>query len=363
MSNETKTVRVDLGERSYDISIGSDGPIGSVLSGLGVKRVLIISDSNVAAFYLPWCKKKLAESGLEVSECVFPAGEPSKCLDTMAMLYDAAVAARLDRSSAVLALGGGVVGDAAGFLAASYLRGVHFVQVPTTLLGMVDSSVGGKTGINLPQGKNLVGAFYQPVEVDINLDTLVTLQDREYRAGLAEVVKYGVIWDADLFALLEQRTESLLKQDPALLADVVARCCEIKAEVVSQDEREGGLRAILNFGHTLGHALENLLGYGEWLHGEAVSAGMVYAAEVSVAQHGLTRGEADRIRNLLQALQLPIEWRGPSGDVEWSAVLDAMGRDKKTIGSVLKFVLSDRIGHVDFGCVVPDAALAGIYSE
>ncbi|MBL7115890.1 MAG: 3-dehydroquinate synthase [Kiritimatiellae bacterium] len=362
MSNETKIVSVDLGERSYDISIGSDGPVGAVLSGLDVKRALIVSDSNVAALYLPWCRKKLSEAGLEVSECVFPAGEPSKCLETMAMLYDAAVSARLDRSSVVVALGGGVVGDAAGFLAASYLRGVRFVQVPTTLLAMVDSSVGGKTGINLPQGKNLVGAFYQPVEVDINLDTLVTLQNREYRAGLAEVVKYGVIWDADLFALLEQRTDDLLKQDPMLLADVVARCCEIKAEVVSQDEREGGLRAILNFGHTLGHALENILGYGEWLHGEAVSAGMVYAAEVSVAQHGLTRVEADRIHDVLQALQLPVQWRGPNGDVAWSLVLDAMGRDKKTIGSVLKFVLSDRIGHVDFGCVVAEEALAEVFS-
>jgi 3-dehydroquinate synthase len=263
------------------------------------------------------------------------------------------VAAGLDRRGVVVALGGGVVGDLAGFLAATWLRGVRLVQAPTTLLAMVDSSVGGKTGINLPQGKNLVGAFYQPVEVDIDLRTLATLPEREYRSGLAEVVKYGVIRDAGLFADLEAGADRLMARDVTLLADIVARCCRIKADVVAGDETESGPRAILNFGHTLGHALETVRGYGTWAHGEAVAAGMAYAGEVSIRRCGFPSDDNRRLRRLLERLGLPVDWRaGGDTATDWAAMHAAMARDKKTQAGVVRFVLARRIGEAAFGCEV-----------
>ena len=236
-----------------------------------------------------------------------------------------------------------------GFAAASWLRGIRFVQVPTSLLAMVDSSVGGKTGINIPEGKNLVGAFHQPELVLMDLDTLKTLPERELAAGMAEVVKYGVIWDAELFRKLEQGS--------SVDAELIARCCEIKAEVVGKDERESGLRGILNFGHTAAHAIENVAGYGEFLHGEAVAIGMVYAVHLSVALKDLPAEEASRIEKLLSRLSLPI---GVAG-LEWKEIRAAMTVDKKTVGGLLKFVLADRIGHAEVGCEVPEKLLEEVW--
>lgn len=351
-----KTVQVKLGERSYPIFIGSGLPLSSMLeNGKGVKA-LVVSDATVDRLHGEACRRRLAEQGIETVPVVVPAGESSKCLKYVETLYERAAASRLDRNSIVVALGGGMVGDLAGFVAATYLRGLRFVQVPTTLLAMVDSSVGGKTGVNLERGKNLVGAFHQPMEVDADLALLETLPPREYVSGLAEVIKYGVIWDAAFFALIEHRAEDLLRRDPALLEQVVARCCEIKAEVVAMDEREIGPRAILNFGHTLGHAIETVGGYGRWLHGEAVAMGMHFAARVSVKARGLPDWEAARIVDVLRRMGLPIKPE-PDRAVAWGPLWDAMLSDKKTLRDRPRFVLAERLGAVTTGCEISEALL------
>jgi 3-dehydroquinate synthase len=261
--------------------------------------------------------------------------------------YDELANARLERKSFIVALGGGVVGDLAGFVAATYLRGIPFVQVPTTLLAQVDSSVGGKVGVNLKAGKNLVGAFHQPRLVLCDLDTLDTLGDREYRAGFAEVIKYGIISDAALFEQLEYEIPRLLKKDPESLGSVVARCCEIKADVVGQDETESGLRAILNFGHTIGHALEAISGYGKYLHGEAISIGQVAAARVSHEALGLPEEDVKRIKRLFERAQLPTQVRFTRAQLD--KLFIAMKLDKKVSGGEIKFVLAKKIGQVEFG--------------
>lgn len=345
-----KTVRVNLGERGYDVNVGAGVPVGSSLSSGAELRVLLISDSNVAPLYGDMCEEQLRAAGCSVARAVVPAGEESKNLDCVKDLYGEALKAGLERRSVIVALGGGMVGDLAGFVAATFLRGISFLQVPTTVLAMVDSAVGGKTAVNLPEGKNLVGAFHQPCEVAADLATLKTLPEREYLSGLAEVVKYGVIRDADLFSDLEKRVDGLLARDVNVLEDVVTRCCEIKAEVVQADERESSLRAILNFGHTLGHALERVLGYGHWLHGEAVSAGMVYALKLSVAEKGLPGDEAERGVALLARLGLPVDMTGLDAEVEWADLRTAMVTDKKSVGSVPRFVLAEKLGSVVFGC-------------
>ncbi|GAH17174.1 unnamed protein product, partial [marine sediment metagenome] len=263
----------------------------------------------------------LREAGFEVGRAAVPAGEESKSLNYALYLYDQAIEHGLDRNSLIVALGGGVVGDLAGYVAATYLRGIRYVQVPTSVVALVDSAVGGKTGVNLKQGKNLIGCFHQPSLVVADIDTLSTLPDREYRSGMAEVVKYGVIWDADFFELLEANCKELLKGPSALMEDVVARCCSIKAEVVRRDEREGGLRAILNFGHTVGHAIEKVAGYGEYLHGEAISVGMNYAAYLSVAMKGMTQADGVHIVSLLKDMGLPTKAPG----CEWGALREAIG--------------------------------------
>ncbi len=265
-----------------------------------------------------------------------PDGEEFKTLATAGIVLDALVGGGANRDTTVVALGGGVVGDIAGFAAACYMRGVAFIQVPTTLLAQVDSSVGGKTGVNHPQGKNLIGAFHQPRIVLIDTSTLVTLPARELRAGLAEVIKHGAIADIVFFEWLEKNISALLELDPDAVAYAVQRCCEIKAEVVAEDEREAGRRALLNFGHTFGHAIEHCLGYGEWLHGEAVAAGMVMAAQLS----GIDGDEVVRLQNLLVSAGLPA--RPPS--VGAQAMLDAMGMDKKVLQKQLRFVLLDKLG-------------------
>jgi 3-dehydroquinate synthase len=262
---------------------------------------------------------------------------------------------RLERKSFIVALGGGVVGDLAGFVAATYLRGIAFVQVPTTLLAQVDSSVGGKVGVNLKAGKNLVGAFYQPRLVVCDLDTLKTLPDREFRAGLAEVIKYGIIYDAGLFAQIERDLPRLLKREPKTLATVIARCCEIKAEVVGQDETEGGLRAILNFGHTIGHAIENISGYGKFLHGEAIAIGQVAVAKISHEILGLPERDVARIQNLFQRAGLPVKIQLNSAKRQ--KLLKAMRLDKKVSGGEITFVLAKRIGQVVWGQHVSEAQI------
>jgi 3-dehydroquinate synthase len=280
-----------------------------------------------------------------------PAGEKSKRIAVVEQCYDKLAAHRLERKSFIVALGGGVVGDLAGFVAATYLRGIPFVQVPTTLLAQVDSSVGGKTGVNLKAGKNLVGSFYQPRLVLCDLDTLKTLPKREYVSGLAEVIKYGVIYDAVLFAQLERNLPKLLHRDVAILTAVVARCCEIKADVVGHDETESGLRAILNFGHTVGHAIENSSGYGKFLHGEAISIGQVAAAKLSEKVLGLPSGDVARIENLFTNAGLPVRIKLNAG--QRKKLFTAMRLDKKVSGGEVKFVLAGKIGRVKYGCEVP----------
>jgi len=332
---------VALGARSYPIVIGP-GTLGRTVMAPIVGRysgVFVVTNDIVAPLYLDRVLDALGVA--PAGTLVVPDGEGQKCPETLWRLVDAMVESRLERGGVLVALGGGVIGDLAGFAAAVYQRGIDFVQVPTTLLAQVDSSVGGKTAINHPAGKNLIGAFHQPVAVVADTDTLTTLPDREYRAGLAEVVKYGVIRDAALFTWLADRVELLNARDPGTLAEAIERSCRNKAEVVAADEREAGERALLNFGHTFGHAFENLLGYGTWLHGEAVAAGMVAAAHLSVRLGRLDRGDAERLEALLLALGLPT--RIPATldpDAVWSAMLT----DKKTSHGRPKLILADALG-------------------
>jgi 3-dehydroquinate synthase len=350
----TEIVNVDLGERSYDISIGTELPIGEALGNDVNISALVISDSNVTPLYMERCVALLEARGLTVASAVVKAGELSKSLECAAELYGKAVDAGLDRKSVIVALGGGVVGDLAGFVAATFLRGVKFLQVPTSLLAMVDSSVGGKTAVDLPQGKNLVGAFYQPVEVVVDLDTLDTLPEREYISGLGEVIKYGMIWDEKLFEYFEQNIDAMLNRDKAVVQYIVKRCCEIKAEVVAEDEREGGLRAILNFGHTFAHALEAVSGYDKWLHGEAVSLGMIYAARLSIDACGFADNSAERLITLLDKLGLPVKL----DDIpDWAEIKLAMAADKKTVNAVPRFVLAEKVGKVKLGCEISEELL------
>ncbi len=347
-------VKVPLKERSYSILIG-----GGLLARLGAEcaklklgqRCAVITDRNVGPRYARAAIASLKAAGFDPVLITVPAGETAKSLKTVQSCYDELASHRLERKSFIVALGGGVVGDLAGFVAATYLRGVPFVQVPTTLLAQVDSSVGGKVGVNLKAGKNLVGAFYQPKLVLCDLDTLRTLPKREFRAGLAEVIKYGIIYDEALFERLENRLAKLLKLDAKLLGEVVARCCEIKADVVGQDETETGLRAILNFGHTIGHAIENSFGYGKYLHGEAISIGQIAAAELSCEVLGFCGGCAERIRDLFKRAGLPTEIH--LTPTQRKKLLAAMKLDKKVSGGEIKFVLAEDIGKVVWGQKVP----------
>jgi 3-dehydroquinate synthase len=353
-----RVVKVPLGGRSYPIWIGPRllDQLGPQCARLGLGgRCAIISDSHVAPRYAPAIITSLKGAGFDPLLIKVPAGETSKSLDTVARCYDALARHHFERKSFLIALGGGVVGDLAGFVAATYLRGVPFIQVPTTLLAQVDSSVGGKVGVNLKAGKNLVGAFHQPRLVLCDLGTLRTLPSREFRAGIAEIIKYGIIHDASLFEYVERRLPQLLRQDPKTLSAVVARCCEIKAEVVGQDETESAMRAILNFGHTIGHAIENSAGYGRYLHGEAISIGQVAAALLSGKVTGLPSADATRITELLSAAGLPT--RIDLSPQQRKTLLAAMKLDKKVSAGKVTFVLAERIGKVHWGRQVPDALL------
>lgn len=359
-----RKVTVPLGTRSYPIEIdrGLLAQLGLFCRDLNLReRCAIITDSNVGPLYMEPAAQALETAGFKPVRISFPAGETAKSLKIVQKCYDSLAENRLERKSFIVALGGGVVGDLAGFVAATYLRGIPFVQIPTTLLAQVDSSVGGKVGVNLTAGKNLVGAFYQPQLVLCDLATLDSLPEREFKAGLAEVIKYGIIYDAALFARIEQELPAILRRDQKILAELVARCCEIKADVVGQDETESGLRAILNFGHTVGHALEAISRYGKYLHGEAISIGQVAAAKLSCRLRGLPQSEAGRIKNLFQAAGLPVAVNLSKKQVE--QLFEAMRLDKKVSGGEIKFVLARAIGKVEFGAKVPENDLREVVAS
>ncbi len=337
-----KTLQVELGERSYPIYIGPDliGDGERLAPYIAGKQVIIVSNDTVAALYLNAVKGSLA-GDLHVTEVILPDGEQYKTLAVLETIFDAALADNHNRSTTILALGGGVVGDMAGFAAACYQRGVNFVQLPTTLLAQVDSSVGGKTAVNHPLGKNMIGAFYQPQAVFIDTGVLTSLPPREYAAGLAEVIKYGLICDRDFYQSLQDQREELKARDPEVLAQAIERSCAAKAQVVAADEREGGIRAILNLGHTFGHAIEAQQGYGAWLHGEAVAAGMVLAARLSAERGHVSADEVDGLVDWLAFQGLPVE---PPSNMTASHWLEHMARDKKVIDGRLRLVLLDAIG-------------------
>ena len=335
-------VPIALGDRSYGIVIGS-GLFGDAAVWQGLPRAataLIVSNPTVAGLYAGALRDALAPHYPRILTLELPDGEANKDWHSLNLIFERLLSEGCDRKTVLFALGGGVVGDMAGFAAACYMRGVPFVQVPTTLLAQVDSSVGGKTAVNHPLGKNMIGAFYQPARVVCDLDTLATLSERELSAGLAEVIKYGPIADAAFLDWIEANLGALLARDPAALAHAVQRSCEIKAAVVGEDEREAGLRAILNFGHTFGHAIEAGLGYGQWLHGEAVACGMVLASELSVQLGLMPAAFAERMRRLCASARLPV--RAPELGAE--RYLELMRIDKKSEGGALRFVLIEALG-------------------
>ncbi len=356
-----RIVNVELGPRSYGIHIapGAVRRLGERCAALpDVASALVVTDENVAKYALRPALDSLRSAGLRAESETLPPGEPTKSEPFLFRLYRCAITAGLDRRGVFIALGGGVIGDLAGFAAATFLRGVRYVQVPTTLLAMVDSSVGGKTGIDLPEGKNLVGAFHQPSVVVADLDLLRTLPPREWAAGMAEVIKYGMIWDAALFAEIESNPPSPYDPPNERLARLIARCCEIKAEVVGRDERESDLRAILNFGHTVGHAVEALAGYGSLLHGEAVAIGMVFAARLSERLGPWSADDTARLVRLLKRVGLPT---APPKSLMWPDVRRALSADKKSRGGAPRFVVAECLGRVRSGATAPEAILEEVW--
>jgi 3-dehydroquinate synthase len=348
-------LNVNLGDRSYPILIGEQllTKADLVLPHLAQKRVTIVTNTTVAPLYLEPLRQALESHGVNTVPIILPDGEAYKNAETLNQIYDALLTHRCERKTTLVALGGGVIGDLTGFAAATYLRGVPFIQVPTTLLAQVDSSVGGKTGINHPLGKNMIGAFYQPALVLADTATLNTLPDRELSAGLAEIIKYGLIRDLPFLDWLEQNMAKLLVRDPAALAYAIRRSCENKAEVVVADEKEGGVRALLNLGHTFGHAIESGMGYGNWLHGEAVAAGTVLAADLSRRMGWLSEADVERTRNLFKLAGLPVI----APDLGVEKYLDLMGLDKKVEGGKIRFILLRAIGEGVVTADVPEALL------
>ncbi|HET7670350.1 MAG TPA: 3-dehydroquinate synthase [Burkholderiales bacterium] len=345
-----ESLRVELGSRAYPIHIGA-GLVGrrELYAPHIAGAVAIVTNTVVAPLYLGQLKQALR--GSLVAEIVVDDGEQAKGWATLDRVFDALLAARLGRDGVIIALGGGVVGDLAGFAAATFQRGVGFIQVPTTLLAQVDSSVGGKTAINHARGKNMIGAFHQPQAVISDVATLDTLPDRELRAGLAEVIKHGVALDAALVDWLDGNMDKLLARDRGALAYAVRRSCELKAGIVAEDERESGARALLNFGHTFGHAIEAATGFREWLHGEAVAAGMVVATELSVRHRGLSAADARRVRELIARAGLPVAAPGLPRE-RWQ---ELMAIDKKAAGGQVRFILLEKIGRAALPAPVPEA--------
>jgi len=336
-------VKVELGNRSYDICIGENWlpQLGEILNFVPkTSRMIMITDENVNRLYSNKVLAVLRNAGFRVDLAVIPGGEGCKNLTTTASLYEQMVASGLDRKSTVVALGGGIVGDVAGFVAATYMRGIACIQIPTTLLAQVDSSVGGKTGVNLPQGKNLVGAFHQPGLVFVDVAFLETLSEREYLTGLAETIKYGIIWDQDFFEYLENHLERIKVRDSECLKHIIQRCCAIKADIVSQDETENSLRALLNLGHTFGHAFESLTNY-HFTHGEAVGIGTICAARLAHRLNLLPARDLARIENILKGYGLPTDY----GNLNSSDIIAQMHKDKKNIGGRMQIVLPTSIGN------------------
>ncbi len=343
-----KTVHVELGERSYPIYVGA-GLLGRedlVRPAVKGTQVMLVTNETVAPLYLE--KARQAFGAFQVGNVILPDGEEHKNLEVLGSIFDALLVHRHDRRTTLVALGGGVIGDITGFAAACYQRGVAFIQIPTTLLAQVDSSVGGKTAVNHPLGKNMIGAFHQPRCVLADTDTLNTLDGRQHRAGIAEVVKYGLIRDAAFFDWLEAHMEALLARNTDTVATAIERSCRNKADVVAADEREAGQRALLNLGHTFGHAIETGLGYGEWLHGEAVAAGMVMAADLSARSGWISAAELARIRGLIARIGLPV---AKPGALQAQRMLDLMAVDKKVVDGRIRLVLLRELGHA----VVTDA--------
>lgn len=342
---------VGLQERSYDIHVGAEllSQAELLLAHVPRKRVAIVTNTTVAPLYLERLDNTLRSVGISSTAVILPDGESYKTSATLNLIYDALLENRCERSTPLIALGGGVIGDMTGFAAATYLRGVPFIQIPTTLLSQVDSSVGGKTGINHPLGKNMIGAFYQPQLVLADISTLNTLPDRELSAGLAEVIKYGLIRDLPFLVWLEQNIQALLAREPAALQYAIVRSCSNKAEVVGVDERESGERALLNLGHTFGHAIESGMGYGVWLHGEAVAAGTVMAADLSCRLGRISASDVARVRELFKRAKLPVT----APDLGSERYLDLMGMDKKVESGKLRFVLLKQLGDAVITADVP----------
>ena len=337
-----QTLNVALGNRAYPIHIGSGllSQVSLILPHLKRKNVAIVTNTTVAPLYLAKLSQALKDAGVSVLEIILPDGEAYKNSETLNLIYDALLKNRCERSTTLIALGGGVIGDLTGYAAATYLRGVPFIQIPTTLLSQVDSSVGGKTGINHPLGKNMIGAFYQPKLVLADIDTLQTLPQRELSAGVAEVIKYGLIRDADFFDWLELNMNNLMALDEAVISYAIYRSCQNKAEVVAADEHETGERALLNLGHTFGHAIENAMGYGVWLHGEAVAAGTMLAADLSMRMGWLNSADIQRIQAIFTQANLPL--KAPKLGAE--KYLDLMANDKKVEDGKIRLVLQQGIG-------------------
>lgn len=337
-----QTLNVALAKRSYPIHIGrgliTDASL--ILPHLKRKHAAIVTNTTVAPLYLAQLSDALQAAGVQVIPIILPDGEAYKNSDTLNSIYDALLQNRCERSTTLIALGGGVIGDLTGYAAATFLRGVPFIQIPTTLLSQVDSSVGGKTGINHPLGKNMIGAFYQPQLVLADIDTLQTLPPREFSAGVAEVIKYGLIRDAHFFDWLEHQMPQLMQLDEAVLSEAIYRSCQNKADVVAKDEHEQGERALLNLGHTFGHAIENAMGYGVWLHGEAVAAGTMMAADLSQRMDWLSADDVARIKNSLLAANLPLT----PPKLGTAKYLDLMGLDKKVENGKIRLVLQQGIG-------------------
>ncbi len=336
-----KTLTVNLNERSYPIHIGQSllGHADLLTPHIHGKQILIVSNETVAPLYLEQTLSALNDYQCET--VILPDGEKYKTLDTVNLIFDVLLQHRFDRQCTLIALGGGVVGDITGFAAASYQRGVNFIQIPTTLLAQVDSSVGGKTGVNHPLGKNMIGAFHQPQCVLIDINTLNTLDDQQLSAGLAEVIKYGLLQDEKFFVWLENNIEKLLQRDAETLTYAIEHSCQCKADIVAADEKEAGQRALLNLGHTFGHAIETSMGYGNWLHGEAVATGMLMAADLSQRQNNLSQSELDRTRALLETARLPI--KTPS-EMDPAKFLELMSVDKKVQAGVIRLILLKHIG-------------------
>ena len=356
-----QTLTVDLGERSYPIHIGPGllSQADLVLPHLKQKRAVIVTNTTVGPLYLERFSQTLRGGGVQVEAVVLPDGEAYKNWETLNLIFDALLTQRAERKTTLIALGGGVIGDLTGFAAACYQRGVPFIQVPTTLLAQVDSSVGGKTGINHPLGKNMIGAFYQPQQVLADTDTLKTLPDRELSAGLAEVIKYGLIRDMEFFAWLEANMDTLVSRDTDALIYAIRRSCEHKAEVVVADEREAGQRALLNLGHTFGHAIEAGMGYGVWLHGEGVSAGTLLAADLSRRMGLISQTDVERMATLFRRAGLPTV----APTLGEAAYLDTMGIDKKVEGGKIRFVLFKALGEAFVSGDYDPAALKATLTE